>query len=89
MWFLHLEGVHCLQLISDPEARELWHLRQQLGLSNEEVIDVRPVIFIVHYVDHYFVVVADYEEDVMYVFGQYLALELPGVYLQDEKDWGK
>jgi hypothetical protein len=79
-------GVHCLHLISGPKARELQHLWQQLGLTNEEVIDVWPIV---HYVDHYFVVVADYEENVMYVFGQHIALELAGVYLQDKEDWGK
>ena len=89
MWFLHLEGVHCLQSISGPEARELQHLQQQLGLTNEEVINVQPMIFIVHYVDHYFVVVAHYEEDVVYVFGRHIAAELAGVYSQDEEDWGK
>ena len=89
MWFLHLEGVRSLQSISGPEANELRHLRGQLGLTNEEDVNVRPVIFIVHHVDHYFVVVADYEEDVMYVYGRHVTLELAGVYSQDEEDWGK
>ena len=45
------------------------------------------MIFIVHCVDHYFVVVVDYEEDAMYVFGCHTTADQVGVYLQDDEDW--
>jgi hypothetical protein len=44
-------------------------------------IHICPVIFVVYFASHYFVVVMDYEEDVMYVVGKHTTQELAGVYL--------
>ena len=87
MWYLHLEGVRCLQSIEGPEEIELKYFRQNMCLPTEEVADVRPVVCIVHHVNHYFTVVADFEEDVMYVFGRHITPEFAGVGFQDEDDW--
>ena len=87
MWFLNLEAVRSFQSEEGPEEDELSYLRQQLCLPRDEDIHLRPVVLVVYFASHYFVVVVDYEEDVMYVFGRHVAQELAGVYLQDEEDW--
>jgi hypothetical protein len=87
MWFVYLEGVRCLQSEEGPNQEELQHLRQQLSLPNKEDTEIYPVVLVVHFVDHYFVVLADYEGDVMYVFGRHIDEDLAGVCLQDEEDW--
>jgi hypothetical protein len=86
MWFLHLEGVRSFQMQQGPDEDELRHLRQQLCIPEENVED-RPVVLVVHFVDHYFVVVGDYESGVMYVFGRHVSADLAGVSVQDDKDW--
>ena len=87
MWFLHLEAVKTFSTEEGPEQAELVHLREQLCLPAAEDIDLRPVVFVVVFVDHYFVVVIDYEEDVMYVFGRHINPALAGVYPHNEEDW--
>jgi hypothetical protein len=89
MWFVHLEGVHCFQTEKGPNEEELRHLRQQLCIPANENIEDRPVVVVVHFVDHYFVAVGDYEADVMYVFGRHTNADLAGVYVQDDEDWRK
>jgi hypothetical protein len=87
MWFIHLEAVRCFQTEDGPGEEELRHLRQQLCLPEDEDMKDQPVVLVVHFVDHYFVVVADYEGDVMYVFGRHVGQDLAGVYVQDDEDW--
>jgi len=87
MWFVHLEGVRRLQSKEGLDPEELQHLQQQLSLPTEEGIEIYPVVLVVHFVNHYFVVVADYEGEVMYVFGRHTNQELAGVYVQEEEDW--
>ena len=72
---------------NEPEEEELEHMRRQLCLPTDRVIKVQQVVVVVHHIDHYFVVVTDHTENVMYVFGRHVGEDLAGVYIQDEDDW--
>jgi hypothetical protein len=87
MWFVHVEGARRFQLENEPEEEELEHMRRQLCLPTDRVIKVQQVVVVVHHIDHYFVVVTDHTENVMYVFGRHVGEDLAGVYIQDEDDW--
>jgi len=51
----------------------------------DEEVPVRPVLFIRFFVNHYFVVVVDYEEDMMFTFGRHINPDLAGVYTHNEE----
>jgi len=87
MWFVHLEAVRAFCMEQGPEEAELKELRRQLCLPKDEEVPVRPVLFIRFFVNHYFVVVVDYEEDMMFTFGRHINPDLAGVYTHNEEDW--
>ncbi len=86
MWFVHLEAVRAFCTEEGPEEVELQYLRRQVCLPMDEEVPVRPVVFIRFFVDHYFVVVVDYEENLMFTFGRHTNTDLAGVYPHDEED---
>ena len=87
MWFVHLEAVRPFCVEEGPEEAELQHLRRQLCLPMDEEMLVRPVLFIRFFINHYFVVVVDYEEDLMFTFGRHINTDQAGVYDHDAEDW--
>jgi hypothetical protein len=87
MWFLHLEGIWCFQTKNGLTKGELQELQKQLCLPMDEDIEFHPVVLVVFFVNHYFVVVVDYVGDAMYVFGRHTAEHLAGVNVQGEEDW--
>ena len=86
MWFVHLEVVRCFQKELGPNEDKLQHMRHQLCLPEDEDMKNQPVVIVVHYVDHYFVMVSDYEGDAMYVFRRHTSPDLAGVHMQDDED---
>lgn len=89
MWFISIAALQCLQTQEGPDKKELEYLRRQLCLPTN-VVEKCPVVFVKHFVDHYFTVVLDYQMNKGYMFGRHVTDEAAGIYegVPDWNDWG-